>query len=700
MELKRTAVMVLVVFTWFIFNAQYPSAQTAEETVDKLQQGKESYEQGDYENSIQRLEEYLTGARPPREKRAEAYYFLAKNYYAAAPEKVEDVLRKAFETDWFISIEEKDVYFKMAADAVKQEYLDNIQVEQYLKNADGAFEKGAYDEAKYLYRLISLKLPGKTFEQQIKSCDETRAKKQEVLGQVQNLEYEKAYVALKGLLKLSPQDEELKAAAARIETQKILPLIETAETFFGDKNYRDALPLFEKILIFMPDHPEVLRKAAECREMSVGPRAAGKPIEKEGPQKNGKKKKFPVLLVLLGTAAVGTALYFLLKKKKQPAPTTGTINVQSSPTGARIWLDNIDTGLVTNATLTAVTAGSHTLKLVKESYLDYQVTIDVEAGKETVLSATLSLAPTPNFVASTDTVTIPEGGQNTFQVKLSVQPVSTVNASVSWISGDTDIAIVSGQALTFTVQNWDSYQAVTLRAIDDEDAVNGEAIFRISAGGIPNKDLVAVEQDLGGPGYLTVTPTGDFSATGAPGGPFSPTNQTYILENTGTGSIHWTASPSTNWVSLSLIGGRLEPNTSTAVTVSINNNANTLPVGTHTGTITFLNTTNGGGSTTRTVSLIITSPDNPPTINITNPTNNQTISGTVTVQATASDDTGVSKVEIYIDSVLNATLTNSPYTYQWNTTTVGNGSHTLKATAYDTINQTTSHQVSVTVNNT
>jgi hypothetical protein len=294
---------------------------------------------------------------------------------------------------------------------------------------------------------------------------------------------------------------------------------------------------------------------------------------------------------------------------------------------------------------------------------------------------------------------VPEGGQSTFQVKLSERPLNDVTAEVRRISGDTDISISSGENLTFTGSNWDTYQTVTLNAAEDSDDENGEAIFRISAAGIPDKDVLAVEQDRGGPGYLTVTPADDFSSTGALGGPFSPTSKTYILENTGTGSINWTASKSADWLTLSNTSGNLQRGTSTAVTVSINSDANFLPVGTYTDTVTFLNTTNSSGSTTRNVTLLIETPDSPPTITITNPRDGQTVSGTVTIQVDASDDNGISRVEIYIDNVLTTTLTTTPYTYQWNTTTATNGSHTLRTTAYDTANQTADDQVRVNVNN-
>jgi hypothetical protein len=95
----------------------------------------------------------------------------------------------------------------------------------------------------------------------------------------------------------------------------------------------------------------------------------------------------------------------------------------------------------------------------------------------------------------------------------------------------------------------------------------------------------------------------------------------------------------------------------------------------------------------------LSSDDTPPDVVITNPTDGATVSGTVTVQATASDDDGVTKVEFYVDGDLRTSDTVSPYTYTWDTTIESNGNHTLEAIAYDTISQTDSDEISVTVNN-
>jgi hypothetical protein len=96
----------------------------------------------------------------------------------------------------------------------------------------------------------------------------------------------------------------------------------------------------------------------------------------------------------------------------------------------------------------------------------------------------------------------------------------------------------------------------------------------------------------------------------------------------------------------------------------------------------------GGGDTT------------PPTTSITSPANGATVSGTVTVSANASDNVGVSRVELYVDGTLAGTDTSSPYQIAWNTTTTSNGGHSLQTRAYDAAgNVGSSATVSVTVNN-
>jgi subtilisin family serine protease len=91
--------------------------------------------------------------------------------------------------------------------------------------------------------------------------------------------------------------------------------------------------------------------------------------------------------------------------------------------------------------------------------------------------------------------------------------------------------------------------------------------------------------------------------------------------------------------------------------------------------------------------------DTPPTVTITNPEDGSQVNGTVAIEASASDDVGVTKVEFYVDGVLKNTDTADPYSWDWDTTTATNDSHTIEAKAYDTTGKTDSDQISVIVSN-
>jgi thermitase len=72
-----------------------------------------------------------------------------------------------------------------------------------------------------------------------------------------------------------------------------------------------------------------------------------------------------------------------------------------------------------------------------------------------------------------------------------------------------------------------------------------------------------------------------------------------------------------------------------------------------------------------------------PSISITSPSDNSSVSGTVTVLVNASDDIGVAKVELYVDGSLYATSATAPFSLKWNTRKFGAGFHTMQAKAYD-----------------
>ena len=102
------------------------------------------------------------------------------------------------------------------------------------------------------------------------------------------------------------------------------------------------------------------------------------------------------------------------------------------------------------------------------------------------------------------------------------------------------------------------------------------------------------------------------------------------------------------------------------------------------------------------VSLSTGSDTTPPTVAITSPASGATVSGTITVTASASDNVGVAGVQFQVDGINSgAEDTTAPYSIAWNTATAANGSHTLSAVARDAAgNLGASAPVTVTVSNT
>jgi hypothetical protein len=92
----------------------------------------------------------------------------------------------------------------------------------------------------------------------------------------------------------------------------------------------------------------------------------------------------------------------------------------------------------------------------------------------------------------------------------------------------------------------------------------------------------------------------------------------------------------------------------------------------------------------------------PPTTSVTAPANGSTVSGTVSITATASDNVGVTQMQLLIDGSVVASNTNATsLSFSWDTTRVANGSHTIVSKAMDAAGNTgTSATVTVTTSNT
>ena len=89
--------------------------------------------------------------------------------------------------------------------------------------------------------------------------------------------------------------------------------------------------------------------------------------------------------------------------------------------------------------------------------------------------------------------------------------------------------------------------------------------------------------------------------------------------------------------------------------------------------------------------------DAKPTISITAPANNATISALTTCRVSAADDRGIKSVQFFVDGTLLSTDTTSSYTCTLDNKKYTNGAHTLRARVTDSANQTTEAQITFNV---
>lgn len=90
------------------------------------------------------------------------------------------------------------------------------------------------------------------------------------------------------------------------------------------------------------------------------------------------------------------------------------------------------------------------------------------------------------------------------------------------------------------------------------------------------------------------------------------------------------------------------------------------------------------------------------TVQITNPADGATVSGTVTVEATTGGSNGITGVEFFVDttSIGSGRQGTGGWSIAWDTTRFHDSTYELVAVAVDSLRQTASHSIKVVVNNT
>jgi hypothetical protein len=312
----------------------------------------------------------------------------------------------------------------------------------------------------------------------------------------------------------------------------------------------------------------------------------------------------------------------------------------------------------------SLTAGSYTL-MAKA----YDAAGNI--GKTTNVSVTIvydTVSPTVSITAPANNATV---SGNT-----SVTANANDNVGVSKVEFYEDGALLSATNVAPYIYNWNS-TTVT----DGTHTLYAKAYDASGYIGLSSNVTVTVRNDI-------TVPTVSIS---------SPSNSAVV---SGTVSVNAAASDNVAVAKVEFyLNGALQA-TDTSSPYSFSWNTTSVANGSYTLSTKAYDAAGNIGSSAN-VSVTVNNPDSTvPTVSISSPSNSAVVSGTVPVNAAASDNVAVAKVEFYLNGALQATDTSSPYSFSWNTTSVANGSYTLSAKAYDaTGNVGQSQNVALIVNN-
>jgi hypothetical protein len=230
--------------------------------------------------------------------------------------------------------------------------------------------------------------------------------------------------------------------------------------------------------------------------------------------------------------------------------------------------------------------------------------VPLQPGKNVItVTATDKAGATGSAVLTVTRNTIPKvtiTKPTTASVYTTTSPTINLTGTASDPAGITSVAWSNSQGPSGSCSGTTSWSASAIQLKAGKNVITvtatnangntGSAVLTVTYNAIPT---------------LSVSAAGGIVSTGYAGGPFSASSVTYTLQNLGSTSMRWAASKKQSWVSLSSSSGTLAGGASTTVTVSINTAAKSLTAGSYSDTVSFTNSTNGIGNTTRSVSLTV-----------------------------------------------------------------------------------------------
>ncbi len=228
------------------------------------------------------------------------------------------------------------------------------------------------------------------------------------------------------------------------------------------------------------------------------------------------KKKYLLLFILIIAVlllASGCGYYY-------PAVYTfGSIEITTIPTGAKIFLDSMDTGYFTPSILPYVSAGSHVLTLAHADYLSYSSTINVIANRTINLNIALTpiIPPALKIVLTgigvfPTTINLAAGESQTFDsVTAYYSNSSSANVNLTacnYSSSNPDCATVSNSGTVTAVSDGSAIVTISYT----EDGVTKTTTAEITVGTVTQNEVVYRALCVGVGDYINYGSDGDLLA--------------------------------------------------------------------------------------------------------------------------------------------------------------------------------------------
>ncbi len=352
-----------------------------------------------------------------------------------------------------------------------------------------------------------------------------------------------------------------------------------------------------------------------------------------------------------------------------------------------------------------------------------------------IVHAAACATPATDYGSASTTISVPSTATYRVWSRIMTGTAATDNSYSLEVDGNSCYVVGNNNAIAANTWTWVDYQnGVTTSKIDLVNLTAGNHTIKMvgTEDGV-KLDRIILTADLtclpSGTGDLCANPPvalPDLVVTNVSVNPASPVANSpatfsATVKNQGTG-----ATPANTIVGVAFNVDNVTTNwsdtdtTSLAPGASVTLTANSGPTGTATwsgpvGTHSLEARVNDPADVNRfpetsltnnrlSASFTVISADTTkPVVSLTAPSTGTTVAGTVAVDATATDNVSVTSVDIYMGSVLLASLPHSAtnnYTYQWNTKSVPDATYSLKAVAFDAAtNSTTSNISSVIVKN-